>query len=75
MENLGLENCYIQGKTRRLNVTLSSLAFNMTDKITIYQEKDNGEIDYKFKAMELRPNKFNPLIKNIFPEINSDLFG
>lgn len=75
MENLGLENCYIQGKTKRLNVTLSSLGFNMTDKITIYKDDENGNRDYKFKAIELRPNKFNPIIQSKFSDINKDLFG
>ena len=75
MENLGLKDCYIQGKTRKLNVTLSSLGFNMTDKITIYKDDENGNQDYKFKAIELRPNKFNPLMKNIFPQVNEELFG
>jgi hypothetical protein len=75
MENLGLEDCYIQGKTKKLNVTLSSFGFNMTDKITIYKDDEEGNQDYKFKAVELRPNKFNPLIKPKFTDINEDLFG
>ena len=29
MNNLGLEDCYIQGKTKKINVTLASLGFNM----------------------------------------------
>jgi hypothetical protein len=75
MQNLGLDNCFIQGKTKRLNVTLSSLSFNMIDKITIYHEDEFGETNYKFKAVELRPNKFNPCVQAKFPNVNSDLFG
>ena len=75
MENLDLTDCYIQGKTKRLNVTLSSLGFNMTDKITIYKDDENGNQDYKFKAFEVRPNKFNPIIQRYFEDINKELFG
>ena len=75
MENLDLTDCYIQGKTKRLNVTLSSLGFNMTDKIVIYKDDENGNQDYKFKAFEVRPNKFNPIIQRYFEDINKELFG
>ena len=75
MENLDLTDCYIQGKTKRLNVTLSSLGFNMTDKIIIYKDDENGNQDYKFKAFEVRPNKFNPIIQRYFEDINKELFG
>lgn len=75
MDNLDLTDCYIQGKTKRLNVTLSSLGFNMTDKITIYKDDENGNQDYKFKAFEVRPNKFNPIIQRYFEDINKELFG
>ena len=75
MDNLDLTDCYIQGKTKRLNVTLSSLGFNMTDKITIYKDDENGNRDYKFKAFEVRPNKFNPIIQRYFEDVNKELFG
>lgn len=75
MENLGLEDCYIQGKTKKLNVTLASLGFNMTDRIAIYKDDENGNKDFRFKAMELRPNKFNPIIQKEYPNINQELFG
>lgn len=75
MNNLGLEDCYIQGKTKKITVTLASLGFNMTDKITIFKDDEDGNLDYKFKALELRPNKFNPIIKSAYKDINQNLFG
>ena len=75
MDNIGLNDCYIKGKTKKINVTLSSLSFNMTDKITIFKDDEHGNMDYKFKALELRPNKFNPVIQKHYPETNQNLFG
>jgi hypothetical protein len=47
----------------------------MTDKIVIYKDDENGNQDYKFKAFEVRPNKFNPIIQKHFEDINKELFG
>lgn len=75
MQNIGLDKCYIQGKTKKLNVTAGSLNVNMTDKITIYFDDENGVAQHRFKALELRPNKFNPLVQHKYKDLNQDLFG
>lgn len=75
MNVLGLDDCYIKAKTKNVSVNAGSLHTHFTDRIIIYKKDENGEETFKFKAMEVKLNKFNRIIRNRFSEINEEYFG
>lgn len=72
---LGSEDCYIKGKTKNVPVSAGSLHTNFSDRINIYTKDASDNEIIKFKALEVKLNKFNHIVQKIFPEISSELFG
>ena len=75
MNAIGTSDCYIKAKTRNVAVSAGSLHVNFADRINIYSRDENNNEIIRFKAIELKLNKFNHIIKNRFSEISSELFG
>lgn len=75
MEMIGIEDCYIKAKRKNIAVTAGSLHSHFSDRITIYTNDENGDETFKFKAIELKLNKVNHIIKDYFPEITEELIG
>jgi hypothetical protein len=48
---------------------------NFSDRINIYTKDASDNEIIKFKALEVKLNKFNHIVQKIFPEISSELFG
>ena len=75
MNTLGTEDCYIKAKRKNVAVSAGSLHTNFNDRINIYSKDEFGNEVIKFKAIELKLNKFNHIIQSRFSEISSELFG
>lgn len=72
---LGLDGCYIKAKTKNVPVTAGSLHTHFTDRIIIYKKDENGEETLKFKAIEVKLNKFNSIVREKFSNIADEYFS
>lgn len=60
-ENLNLKDTYIQGSSKKLNVTVITL-FNgfIGNGLTIYKEDENGNSNWYIKILKHQLNEINP---------------
>lgn len=74
IEQIEIKDCYIKGVRKNIPLNIASFGANITDKIIIYRNNDNQE-EIAYKVLEIRPNLFNPYLKNQYPNIDKKYFG
>ena len=64
LSEIGVSECYIKAKRKNVNVNANTLHTHFSDRIIIYSKDIDGNEISKFKVLEVKLNKFSPIIQS-----------